>query len=329
MGLLGFVRQLNIPFWRRFVALSLLFTYVCCFPTLRLAAQQRVPTDRTVSLFGRHDNDMWNVPVGSDRYYSSGLFGGRVVEDALPTNPLADAFLHRNRFRRERAWTITQHIYTPAIITQERFQPDGRPFAAFLSVTRSRTTIGPNGSFRVRSAWQFGVLGKYAAGELTQNSWHRMIPFAEEVVGWDHQVKPDLVVNYNPGLQLRMIDWIKVRAYLGVDARLGTLFTDLQPHIKVEIEPFAPTTVVRLTFFGELRGRITAYDATLRGGLINRDDRYRNRFDPDLVRGLYQMGGSLQWGRFVLDAGVSHATREAAGFGLHGYGYFAARWRFH
>ena len=297
-------------------------------PLAGVYGQETRGTNRAVYYAARHDNDMWNVPIGSDRYYSSGLFGSRTVVEQPTAHLFSDALLQRGRFREIRGWQVTQRIYTPAVLTEERLQPDDRPFAAFATLTRQRGIASPGGGFIVRSDWQFGILGKYAAGELVQNTWHRMIPFAEEVMGWQHQVKPDLVINYNPSLRLRILGGSKMRAYFGTAVRLGTLFTDIQPDVRVEVEPLGPTQQVALVVFGELRGRFTAYDATLRGGLLNRDARYRNRFEPNAVRGLLDLGGHLSWGRFFLEAGVRHATREAAGFGLHGYGYFALRWRF-
>ena len=242
-------------------------------------------------------NDVFYLPLKTDRYFTSGLRFEWGKERSRAVEQLGG-----NRVVNRRYWRIDQDLFTPNAIDSLDLMPNDRPFASYLTVSRGFVTTLPGLGLRLRRQWTAGVLGRPSFGGRMQNAFHGMIDFAEEIPGWVHEVRPDLVLNGLLAVEKDLPLGQYHRFTLATRARLGTLYTDFRQEATVTLRPVRLGSddglYLRLTAGGHLVG----YNATLSGGLLNRDDRYRGVIRPR---------------RLVVNLGAT-AGMNALGLGLEG-----------
>ncbi|OAV43399.1 lipid A-modifier LpxR family protein [Lewinella sp. 4G2] len=211
-------------------------------------------------------NDMYYIPLKTDKYYSAGM-------GAIYTR-YQNKERKGERVRAERGWGIRQDIFTPRNIENPSLLLRDRPFASYSVLEHHRATELSQG-WSLRQRYSVGVLGKYSGGAEAQNAVHRMVNFAEELDGWKNQVESDLVLNYRLQLTKRMSLSDRFWLLASGAAQVGTLHTDagLRFGGHFSIVDHSPTKYLKFSATGE--ARYVAYNATLTGGLLNRDDRYR------------------------------------------------------
>lgn len=94
-------------------------------------------------------------------------------------------------------FSFGQNIYTPADITIPTYQPDDRPYSAWLYVGLAFHVVDDTGEVARLDVYEvdLGVVGPSALGRQFQNGYHQIIdiPGAQ---GWDHQIHDE------PGMNL-------------------------------------------------------------------------------------------------------------------------------
>ena len=263
-------------------------------------------------------NDVLYLPIKTDQYFTSGLsleIGKREIESV----PL----LSRGSLTTERYWRLTQNIYTPRQIEVNTLLENDRPFASYLVATRGKSFTDDQLGLGV--SWEFtaGILGRYAGGGTIQNALHSILSFADYVPGWKNEVKPDLILNY----QLEVSQYFQATPRFGFTAaltgRVGTLYTNLEP--KLRFNWLAIRLGERHTLHFEMLGaaRLVGYDATLSGGLLNRDDRFRGKIRPKLLVGTFGFDGTILFGGLRLSGGFRHLETEFQGGRAHAWAWFS------
>ena len=248
-------------------SLRVFYSAVLFFVVLSLTGQG-VPVNR---YFGIDiANDFFYLPKKTDRYFSSGL----AVEYGywLPKEMAAE---NRDQPFARHYWRLQQNIYTPEDITSSVLVRGDRPFSSYLVLSRGKDFFDENRGLRLETEWIAGVLGKYSLGGKVQNAYHKIVGFAESGPGWDYEVKTDVIINYRLRLSRELVESTRLRISPRAEARLGTLYTDVSAGLNVNLVAIklAPERQLRLAASGD--ARLVGYDATLSGGLLNRDDRYR------------------------------------------------------
>ena len=263
-------------------------------------------------------NDVLYLPIKTDQYFTSGLsleIGKREVGSA-PFRPGGSLVM-------EQYWRLTQNIYTPRQINALNLQEDDRPFASYLVATRGKSFS--DGQLGLGVRWEFtaGILGRYAGGGVVQNAWHSILSFADPVPGWTYEVKPDVVLNYELAISQHFAATPRFGFTAALTGRVGTLYTNLEPQLRFNW--LAIRMGERHTLEFEMLGmtRLVGYDATLSGGLLNRDDRYRGRVRPKRLVGTFGFDGTILFGDLRLSGGFRHLETEFQGGRAHAWAWFS------
>ena len=260
------------------------------------------------SLSGWVANDVFYLPTKTDQYYTAG-FGAT----------------YRRRFTTGRRidWGLRQAIFTPRNIEADTLLPNDRPFASYLVATYGWQPPA-RGEWEISHEVTGGILGKYSGGGEVQNFYHSLVQFAEELEGWKYEVASDVVLNYSATAERRwrLSDNFSV-AGRG-RGRLGTLFTDATggAGLRFTISNRRGGEVLRAGTMNSLR--LVVYNATLTGGLLNRDDRYRDVVAPRRAVHVMRYYVGLSLGRAHLTATAHHLAPEFRGGRHHNYVQFSA-----
>lgn len=262
-------------------------------------------------------NDVFYLPLKTDRYFTSGM---QVEWGSVRFRRIARA--GNQPVMEKRYWKINQDLFTPNAIDSLQIMPGDRPFASYLTLSRGHVTELSGFGFQLRRQWTVGVLGKYSFGGKMQNAFHSMIDFAEEIPGWVNEVNPDVVLNYEIEIGRRFPLGKWHRFHLNTRGRLGTLYTDIRPEGVLSLVPVRFGENAHFGISAAASTRLVGYNATLSGGLINRDERYRPNVVP--IRTVHQLGltSGLYLNGYKLEGGVRWLSPEFEGGEDHLWAWF-------
>jgi len=232
------------------------------------------------------DNDIFS---NTDRYYTNGVVIGYSAPGMvnLPVNRLMLS-LRRNSVVHA---SISLHhaMFTPFTTKTPPILIDDRPYASSLFLRYSQTSDDALSGIRVTSSIDAGVIGDAALGRYFQKSVHATVPTNDEPMGWETQIRNDLVLNYSVNLQKQLLKNKNAEIYAHGEATLGTLQTRAGMGINAIAGLFIPG-ITRLPMDyselqqvqrdwqygirGGLEFRLIGYDATLQGGVFNNDNIY-------------------------------------------------------
>ncbi|MEM9259463.1 MAG: lipid A-modifier LpxR family protein [Bacteroidota bacterium] len=262
-------------------------------------------------------NDVFYLPIKTDRYFTSGVQFEYGITQAVSSSVLPGLEERVSRY-----WRVNHHLYTPSAIDSSNLQVNDRPFASYLTISRGKIYQSEVLGLRLEQLWTIGVLGKYSGGGRIQNAFHEMVKFAEPIPGWTHEVAPDFILNYQ--LSMRQ-DFPLLGRFVVAPSftiRAGTLYTDISGgfFLSGKLVAFSPRRFLRLGFGSDLR--FVGYDATLSGGLLNRDERYRGVIQPRRIVGQFQLRGSLHFDGWRGSAGLAYLSKEFTGGWSHTWAWF-------
>ncbi|MBO6666837.1 lipid A deacylase LpxR family protein [Parvibaculum sp.] len=156
------------------------------------------------------ENDLFANLTNTDRHYTNGLQAAWLSrpQTDLPvwltdfsSPPVYSLLFPTGNFDKKshRIGVALGHaIFTPDDTQTTAYQPNERPYAAWLHMTFSLQSV--RASSVTGEAWQdqwkldLGVVGPAAQGEFVQNNWHKLIG-AEEANGWRWQIQDEIGVN--------------------------------------------------------------------------------------------------------------------------------------
>ncbi|MEI7663498.1 MAG: lipid A deacylase LpxR family protein [Bacteroidota bacterium] len=234
------------------------------------------------------DNDLLDY---TDRFYTNGIKIDLITPE-LRMNPLGKLMIpYWSGGKNYYGITVVQNMYTPSSTKNGGILYGDRPYSAYLYIGSFKITMDPDHNFSQTSELDIGIIGPKSFGEWVQRSFHRSVPTNHEPLGWEHQIKNDLVLNYS--LKMEKGIWKRKNADLTVisAAAAGTLYTNisgggafraglLNPYFMnpgVERKDKLRKTGLRkfqFYFFIKGSGTVVGYDATLEGGLFNQTSPY-------------------------------------------------------
>ncbi|HCX68694.1 lipid A deacylase LpxR family protein [Parvibaculum sp.] len=156
------------------------------------------------------ENDLFANVTNTDRHYTNGLQAAWLSrpQTDLPewlmdfsSPPVYSLLFPTGNFDKKShriGVALGQAIFTPDNTQTTAYQPNDRPYAAWLHMTFSLQSV--RASSVTGEAWQdqwkldVGVVGPAAQGEFVQNNWHKLIG-VEEAKGWRHQLQDELGIN--------------------------------------------------------------------------------------------------------------------------------------
>jgi hypothetical protein len=178
-------------------------------------AQQGESYNRMVRVY--EDNDIINIKGnGTDQGYTNGT--------RLDVFYIKD---HRSRFFIDRlmpkagdssintfGWGIMQIMITPTDITKKI--PDGNdyPYSGALFATHSLHASNPVKKYNLQTEWMIGVMGPPSLAKETQTIVHELISY-QKPMGWDHQLKTDLLLNLNLSAEKQLVNISKAIEVIG------------------------------------------------------------------------------------------------------------------
>ncbi|GAA4363483.1 lipid A deacylase LpxR family protein [Hymenobacter saemangeumensis] len=180
--------------------------------------------------------------------------------------------------------------FTPLRIQDPDIRYGDRPYASYIYATFFHAQTSGARRWRLSSGLQLGVIGPAAGAKGFQTAVHRWLA-APTPRGWDYQVQNDLVLGYELGGERQLLAIGSAAEVVGTaGAALSTMRSYGSGGLLLRLGRFNPyfetmTGVAaaenrgglrRLQLYTELRAeaRAVGYDATLQGGLLNRDSPY-------------------------------------------------------
>ena len=225
-------------------------------------------------------------------------------------------------------------VWQQTDITTTEVRRDDRPYAGYWYAGQFRQSERPGRGAALRTAVHVGVLGPPAAAGRVQTAIHRLIDCAVPA-GWAHQVHTDLVLDYQVQYRQRLL-WVGRVLEAGglAEARLGTLYDQLRAGASLRVGPWHPRPGSArrpgksFWCYGAWQGQLTGvgYNATLQGGLFNRDSPHTLR--PGRVSRVVpgQTAAVVAgWGKVGIAFGQTWLGREFRGGKPHCWNYLSVR----
>lgn len=224
-----------------------------------------------------YDNDYF---AATDENYTQG-YNFEVVSPVFKHNPINSLLLAR-KFDNVKFGLALEHIgFTPNRYELPDIQYGDRPFSAAIMLKSFSIGTDFNAKTRWHSSLSLGMIGPAAFGADMQEGIHRAtgnkIP-----LGWSNQIRNDVVVNYELGIEkqlFRYSDLLSIQT--NAKLQLGTLFSKVTLGSSAMIglcQPLfdAPRVRSNLKFYAFVSPGLgfVGYDATLQGGLFNRNSPY-------------------------------------------------------
>lgn len=240
-----------------------------------------------------YDNDYF---AATDENYTQG-YNFELVLPVFEKNPLNHLFLIPKGTQSKFGITIEHIGFTPNHYERPEIQVGDRPFAAAIMLKSFVIATDTIHKSRLSSSLSFGLIGPGAFGEEMQVGIHKATG-NKEPLGWHNQINNDVVLNYQVNYEKQLLkyhDFLSIQANSSL--QLGTLFTNLSAGITMTLgwidSPFETSkSGFKFYFYAQPTLKLVGYDATLQGGLFNRDSHYTipnddiERFTAQLDYGL-------------------------------------------
>jgi lipid A 3-O-deacylase len=183
--------------------------------------------------------------------------------------------------------SLRQNMYTPINPENETINHNDRPFSGILIFDFFKISVSSVKKLRLSTSVQIGLIGPASLASSLQYYLHELKP-----EGWKHQISNDLLLNINahvekvilrnPYTELSVSGTAKLGSYQtnigsGLSFRTGLLPSSLHPiapSISYSTNNFVPKSGLPIWFFVDIRGKRIFHDASLNGGLFNKNSPY-------------------------------------------------------
>ena len=261
-----------------------------------------------------YDNDFF---AATDKNYTQG-YSLELAAPFFKTNPVNHLFYIPKNVETRYGLAVEHIGYTPARFDAPDIQFGDRPFASAIMLKSFSIATDSIHKSRFSSAFSLGLIGPGAFGKEMQVAIHKAtgnkIP-----LGWRHQIKNDLLVNYEIGYEKQLVRYNDLFALqANAHAKVGTLFTNamlgLNTTFGIINTPFSSSTNSKgFKLFGYVQPMVNliGYDATLQGGLLNKKSPYTIASrDIERLTGELNCGIVLKTKTLYLEYSRSVRTKE-------------------
>jgi lipid A 3-O-deacylase len=280
-----------------------------------------------------YDNDFFTA---TDDYYTQGILL-ELVHPSLKKFPLTRLLLTPKGSTTKYGVAIEHNGFTPTSIRHPEIIIGDRPFAAYLMLKTFSIANNPTGKSKISSSISLGIIGPAAGGEWMQKSIHEALENIEPL-GWSNQIQNDFIINYELGYERRLISYKRLLSVnANAAARMGTLSDKANAGATIMLGHFnssfsssnvneqSSTTSSQnkfsFCFYTQPLINVIAYDATLQGGVFNRNNPYTIKAE-DISRATFQnnFGVTLSYGKIYLQYNQTFLTKEFSTGQKHAYG---------
>jgi lipid A 3-O-deacylase len=241
----------------------------------------RTNTDRY--FFVSFENDLITHP-NTDRYYTNGITLG-MQSPMLGLWKLNSLMIP---YRKEADVTyrlhIVQNMYTPS---DTRVYPDltsDRPYSSILYFTYDKINANSQNKSVFSSRFQLGYIGPYSPGAYLQSTIHRIFPTNHPPLGWESQIKSDIIIGYGVGIKKTFVNSNLIDFNAESNAELSTLKTNLNLGLNFTFGRYkadyasSMNNKFYINFFLKPKLYIVGYNALLQGGVINPSNIYTIKY---------------------------------------------------
>jgi hypothetical protein len=236
----------------------------------------------------RFDNDFWDY---TDYYYTNGaaigythpIFASSPISRILVSNGKSGIDYH--------GLQVVQHMYTGLQPKVDSIVEGDRPWSAYSTIGQYLISFDTKNKLKHYSEFNVGLLGPQSGGGFLQNFVHVILPNNSPPKGWHNQIATDIILDYQYNIRKHIFEAKRFESYISASAQIGTLrdniswgfgarygkfipfYQDKSIYKRKRIDaPFARKLRYNLVF--SIDTKLIGYDATLQGGVFNKNSIY-------------------------------------------------------
>ena len=224
-----------------------------------------------------------------------------------------------------------QRIYTPYSIEQPNAIDNDRPYSAYFLLTNYSVFINAEHKVIFSNELGIGLMGPAALGEQSQSFIHNLIG-SPAPIGWESQLNNTFLIDYNFRVEKNFFNGFIAEHFIPyAEARIGTLTDHIKLGVKLRVgnknksvlELANKKTIERKLSWEWILGanlQGVFYDATLEGGLFNKDKTLLPK--QDIIEQQYQfrMGINLYYKRISFRYMINYNSKNFTNSVIHKYG---------
>lgn len=277
------------------------FSLFLLFPLI--AVSQKI--DNTVSFRDIESNSYFRFNYENDVFaekadenYTQG-YNLELVLPILKKNPINHLFFKpkESNYKYGISW---EHIgFTPNDYGNTDIQFGDRPFASAIYLKSFAIATDTTRHFRISQSLSLGMIGEIAFGQEMQTGIHKVIG-SEIPKGWRNQIRNGFVLNYRLNFEKQLLELGNIfNLQASSSIQVGTLFTQASigtnAMFGIVNSPLSSNQnkkKIQLYLYAQPLVSAIAFDATLQGGVFNKNSPYTigskniERFTSQLNYGL-------------------------------------------
>lgn len=313
-----------------------LLILILLFPVFVSAQEEETPP-LVRSFTAAYQNDLLTASFDTttDYYYTGGTFFELNLR-CLAKNPVSKILARLPNGRNESFGIGYAHVaYTPTNIECDSILVGDRPFSGAIYVGLNRISCNSAKRVRLTSRLDVGVIGPIAFAYETQKFIHAHTNNPEPR-GWQYQIENDLYLNYSVKLEKGLIASEAFELIGYGNANAGTIYMNATAGVKIRAGRMqqyfeAPGYSDRLLVWSYANGecKVVGRDATLQGGLINRNSTYcltRDNINSTVF--LFTVGAVASYHKFRVEYFNTFLTPEFATGKQHVWGHLGVQYFF-
>ena len=224
--------------------------------------------------------------------------------------------------------------FTPLRIQDDFIRVGDRPYASYIYSSFFRVSRAPQDRQRLTTALEIGFIGPAAGAKEFQTAIHR-VTNSPTPRGWDYQIQSDPVLGYRVAYERQLLAAPGIAELRGTtEASLSTLYTYGSAGAQLRVGRLSPggwafgigdggsQQPLYIMGLATLEGRLIGYDATLQGGIFNRNNPYtlaaadirrtvlRRGAGMTIAYRAVQLAGTATWVSPEFAGGRSHAWSQ-------------------
>jgi lipid A 3-O-deacylase len=289
---------------------------------------QRLKSERKFSL--TFENDIFDM---TDRYFTNGV-RFEWTGPGLANSPLSRLLIeYGHPATNTYSAYLVQNMYTPV---STKIPPllsgNDRPYAAYMILGHRKETLDATRQLKLTNDISFGVIGPYSLGSAMQQGVHHSLPTNDPPLGWETQIKNDIVAGYRFQVEKTVAgnECFQIGALAAAEA--GTLYDNLMMGFRMESgkntspdnnpgREIQGKEKVKLHAYLQGESRFIGYDATLQGGMFNRNNTYI--LQSDQIKHIVlkaEAGVSVRYLQYGVELGQTLISPEYSGGKNHKWG---------
>jgi lipid A 3-O-deacylase len=235
--------------------------------------------------------------------------------------------------------SLTIDAFTPVDIKQKEIMENDRPYAGYIMAGHFVISTQAAKSRRLVSRLNLGIIGPESQTKDIQKGLHALLQCAQPQ-GWNNQIKRDIIIDYSLQLEKALFPLTKnIEMIAQGNVRVGTLYNNIGLGGKIRIgkmngyftsfppsmapgKPLYLTQKVRLFGYVQINTKLNAYNATLQGGVFNKESPHVLE-QQQVERAVMEWKSGLVCGyeNISIEIGQTNLTREFKAGERHSWGY--------